>query len=111
MDSPVYDCSDYTDVPLLDAAAVLGEDGTLTLFAVNRDMKEDIELTCDLRAFGRLRPEEHILLHHDDVKAVNTETDPDNVKPKKGMNGRMDDGTFTVTVPALSWNVIRLVRD
>ncbi len=110
VDSPVYDCSDYTDVPLLDATAVLEDNGSVTLFAVNRDMKEDIELTCDLRAFGKLRPEEHILLHHDDVKAVNTEADPDNVRPVKGTNGRMDDGTFTVTVPALSWNVIRLVR-
>ncbi len=111
VDSPTYDCSDYSGVPLLDATAVLQEDGSLTLFAVNRDMEDDILLTCDLRAFGKLRPEEHILLHHDDVKAVNTETDPDNVQPMKGMNGRMDGGTFTVTVPALSWNVIRLVRE
>ena len=111
VDSPSYDCSDYTDVPLLDATAVLEDDGSLTLFAVNRDMKEDILLTCDLRAFGALRPEEHILLHHDDVKAVNTETDPDNVKPVKGMNGKMDKGMLTVMVPALSWNVIRLVKE
>lgn len=111
VDSPTYDCSDYSGVPLLDATAVLQEDGSLTLFAVNRDMEDDILLTCDLRAFGKLRPEEYILLHHDDVKAVNTETDPDNVKPMKGMNGKMDGGTFTVTVPALSWNVIRLVRE
>ena len=71
VDSPTYDCSDYSGVPLLDATAVLQEDGSLTLFAVNRDMEDDILLTCDLRAFGKL----------------------------------------TVTVPALSWNVIRLVRE
>lgn len=111
VDSPVYDCSDYTDVPLLDATAVLGDDSTVTLFAVNRDMKEDIQLTCDLRAFGKLRPAEHILLHHDDVKAVNTEANPDNVKPMKGMNGKMDDGRLTVMIPALSWNVIRLSKE
>jgi len=111
VDSPSYDCSDYTDVPSLDATAVLEDDGSLTLFAVNRDMKEDIRLTCDLRAFGALRPEEHILLHHDDVKAVNTEADPDNVKPVKGMNGKIDKGMLTVMIPALSWNVIRLVKE
>ena len=111
VESPTYDCSDYTDVPLLDATAVLGDDGSVTLFAVNRDMKEDIELTCDLRAFGKLANAEHILLHHDDVKAVNTESNPDNVLPVKGRHGKMDDGRLTVTIPALSWNVIRLTRE
>lgn len=106
--SPVYDCKDYEKVPLTDAAAVLGDDGTLTIFALNRSMEDDISLTADLRAFGPLKPLEHIVLHHDDVKAVNTETDPDRVKPAKGRNGTMDGGKMTVKLPALSWNVIRL---
>ena len=106
--SPVYDCSDYSDVPLLDATAVMNDDGSVTIFAVNRDLKEDIELTCDLRAFGDLKPFEHIILHHDDVKATNTEDEPDKVTPFTGENGRMDGGKLTVRVTALSWNVIRL---
>lgn len=106
--SPVYDCSDYSDVPLLDSTAVLHDDGSLTLFAVNRDMKDDILLDCDLRAFGDLRPVEHIVLHNDDVKAVNTEDDPNKVHPYTSENGQMDSGKFTVRIPALSWNVIRL---
>ena len=106
--SPVYDCKDYEKVPLVDAAGVLGEDGGLTIFAVNRSMEEDITLTCDLRAFGALNPLEHIVLHHDDVKAVNTEKDPDQVRPVKSRNGKMDGGRMTVKLPALSWNVIRL---
>ena len=106
--SPVYDCKDYEKVPLTDAAAVLGDDGTLTIFALNRSMEDDISLTADLRAFGPLKPLEHIVLHHDDVKAVNTEADPDRVKPAKGRNGTMDGGKMTVKLPALSWNVIRL---
>ena len=39
---------------------------------------------------------------------VNTESDPDRVKPAKGRNGTMDGGKMTVKLPALSWNVIRL---
>ena len=105
--SPTYDCSDYTDVPLLDATATLGEDGSLTIFAVNRDLTEDIHLTCDLRAFGKLQPAEHLLLHHPDVKAVNTEENPDNVKPVAGQHGTLEGGHFEMRVPALSWNVIR----
>ena len=45
---------------------------------------------------------------YDDVKAVNTENNPDEVKPVKGRNGKMDGGSMTVKLPALSWNVIRL---
>lgn len=108
LDSPKYDCSDYTDVPLVDATATLGDDGSVTIFAVNRDLKDDIALEADLRAFGDLRVLEHIVLHHDDVKAVNTEKAPDNVAPRAGKGGTMDRGRLEVVLPSLSWNVIRL---
>ena len=105
--SPVYDCKDYERVPLVDAAATLGDDGSLTVFAINRSMDEDIELDFDLRAFGDLKAQEHIVLHHDDVKAVNTEANPDNVKPAQGTPVKIDEGKASVVLPALSWNVIR----
>ncbi|MBQ9251890.1 MAG: alpha-N-arabinofuranosidase [Clostridia bacterium] len=107
-ESPVYDCADYEGVPYMDTSATLSEDGSLTIFAVNRDPEEELELSADLRDFGDLRVKEHILLHHDDVKAVNTEEHPDNVAPVAGDTGRMDGGKLTITLPALSWNVIRL---
>ncbi len=110
VNSPVYDCSDYERVPLVDAAATLADDGSVTIFAVNRDMQEGIELACDLRAFGDLKIAEHIVLHHDDVKAVNTETAPDTVAPKQGNGGTIDGGRMSVVLPSLSWNVIRLVK-
>ena len=109
--SPVYDCRDYEKVPLVDAASVLGDDGSLTIFAVNRDLRDAIPLECDLRAFGKMKIAEHIVLHHDDVKAVNTEEHPDEVAPKKGRGGKAEDGKATVRLPALSWNVIRLVKE
>ena len=110
VDSPVYDCSDYDAVPLVDATATLADDGSITLFAVNRDLNEDIELSADLRAFGDLRVAEHIVLHHDDLKAVNTEDAPDTVSPAQGAPGTLDGGRLSVVLPRLSWNVIRLVR-
>ena len=105
--SPVYDCKDFEGVPLVDAAATLGEDGSLTVFAINRGMDEDIELSMDLRAFGSLKAAEHIVLHHDDVKAVNTEANPDNVKPAPGAPAAVDGGRASVILPALSWNVLK----
>ncbi|MBO4360779.1 MAG: alpha-N-arabinofuranosidase [Eubacteriaceae bacterium] len=109
-DSPVYDCSDYENVPLIDATATLSDDGDVTLLCVNRDMKEDFELTVDLRSFGQMRMEEHIMMHHDDVKAVNTEEDPRNVYPAAGPGGKIDEGKAVIRIPALSWNVIRFKK-
>ncbi|MDO5435622.1 MAG: alpha-N-arabinofuranosidase [Clostridia bacterium] len=110
VNSPVYDCRDYEKVPYIEATATMDDAGNVTIFAVNRDSEDDIEFSCDLRAFGELKTGEHILLHHDDVKAVNTESDPDNVKPVSGKGGKLDGGMFTVVLPKLSWNVIRLVK-
>jgi len=53
---------------------------------------------------------EHSVLHHDDVHAVNTEAAPDTVVPVKGDGGALDGGRLQITLPALSWNVIRLTK-
>ena len=108
--SPAYDCSEYRNVPYLDAAAVLHEDGGVTVFCVNRSEEEDISLELDFRAFGELSLAEHILLHHPDVQAVNTADDPDRVRPEPGPGGTFEGGRGRVTVPALSWNVLRFVQ-
>ena len=105
--SPVYDCSDYEGVPTVDTAATMGDDGSVTVFCVNRDLTEDCLLDLDLRSFGALEMEEHIVLHHDDVKAVNTEECPDRVVPVTVQNAKTDGGRTQVTLPALSWNVLR----
>ena len=108
--SPVYDGKRYTGVPLVDAAATMDDDGNVTLFFVNKDMAEDIEMSVDLRDFGTFTKVEHSLLHHDDVKAVNTEEDPDNVSPRQGKGGKLDEGRFTIVLPSQSWNVVRLTK-
>ncbi|MDO4357664.1 MAG: alpha-N-arabinofuranosidase, partial [Clostridia bacterium] len=62
------------------------------------------------RAFGDMKVDEHILLIHDDVKAVNTEENPNNVAPVKGPGGIFEDGKLKIWLPKLSWNVIRLAQ-
>ncbi len=108
--SPVYDCKAYEAVPTIDATATVDDDGTVTVFCVNRDLKEDCLLSLDLRSFGDLRLKEHILLHHDDVHAVNTEEHPDTVRPTAGPGGKIDGGKAEICLPALSWNVVRFER-
>lgn len=105
--SEKFDTKHYTDVPVVDAAAVMDDDGNVTIFAVNRDLKEDVELTCDLRSFGSFRQINHSVLHHDDVKATNTEDHPDTVLPHE-IPAKLDGNPLVL--PAASWNVIRLTR-
>ncbi len=98
-----HDTSHFTDVPDADAAAVLNDDGTVTLFAVNR-ADEDMELTCDLRAFGDLRVLSHSAMHHDDMKAINTEADPYQVVPK---DLAPEKDATKILLGKKSWNVVR----
>ncbi|NLB90260.1 MAG: alpha-N-arabinofuranosidase [Clostridiales bacterium] len=110
VDTPVYDCEDYEGVPELDATATLADDGSVNIFAVNRSMEEDIELTVDLRSFEGLSSITHHLLTHHDVKAINTEENPKNVHPVVIQNGKLDNGILTINVPKLSWNTIRVTK-
>ncbi len=107
INSPLYSTSEFDDVPLLDASAVLGDEDTLTIFAVNRSFENDILLKCDLRAFQNLELEEHIVLHHDNVKAINTEDAPNTVVPVIRKDCRSENGNIFVQIPALSWNVLK----
>ena len=111
IEAPVYSTTDFDDVPLVDAAGVLGDDGSLNIFLLNRSLDNNIELSCDLRAFGDIRFKENIVLHHDNVKAVNTENNPDEVAPVVRQTCRSDNGRFSILVPALSWNVLRFSAD
>ena len=104
---PSYACQDHDQVPYIDAVATLEDDGSVSVFCVNRDMEEDFQLDIDLSSFGPLSIKEHIVLHHDDVKAINTEEHPDNVSPVAGPGGTMENGRASIHIPALSWNVIR----
>lgn len=105
--SEKYSTKEYDDVPLIDSAAVLGDDDLLTIFILNRCVDHPVEMTCDLRAFDSIKCEEHILLHHQDVNAINSEQNPDEVTPRTIRDWKEDQGKFTVDLLPLSWNVLR----
>ena len=42
-----------------------------------------MEVSCDLRQFEKYKIVEHIVLNNDDLQAVNTEAQPENVVPVK----------------------------
>lgn len=109
--TPKYDTKDFNDVPVLESAAVYNEEKEeLTIFAINKDMTDDLALECDLRNFPGYKVVEHIVLKHNDVKAVNTEMNPFNVVPNRNGDAKVDDGIVTTKLQSLSWNVIRLAK-
>ena len=110
VDSPVYSCEDFENVPYIDSVATVDDSGEVTVFIVNRDMTEDYEVEVDLRSFGDLSPDGHIYMHSDDVKAVNTEESPFNVTPSEGAAPEIHEGKALVRVPHLSWNVVRFKK-
>ena len=109
--APVYEARQYGDTPYLDCVAVNDEDAEeLTVFAVNKDLEEDMLVTLELRQFPRYSVKEHIVLHDPDLKAVNTESDPDRIRPRRAGAAAISDGVLTVELKSKSWNVIRLGR-
>lgn len=107
--SPKYDSKDFTDVPYLEAISVYNEEqGFVTIFAVNRHLEETMELNVDLRSFGDASLIEHIVLESEDLKAVNTKSNPRNVVPHARGRSSVDNGKVQAMLNKASWNVIRL---
>ena len=107
--TPVYESKTYGETPYLDGVLVWREEEEeLVLFAVNKCLDEDMELICDLRQFAGYQLEEHVVLSHEDMKAVNTETHPWEVTPQKGTGIKIKDGKLTGVLGKHSWNMIRL---
>lgn len=84
------------------------EKDELTIFAVNRNLKEDVELTTDVRSFEGYHVLEHIVMENEDLKAANSLAE-EKVYPVNGDNrSRMEDGFIISLLKKASWNVIRL---
>jgi alpha-N-arabinofuranosidase len=80
----------------------------VTLFAVNRNAREELVIEGKLAGFDGYRVREHIVLAHADPKAANTKANPANVTPRSISTTSVDKGVLRAVLPRLSWNVIRL---
>jgi alpha-N-arabinofuranosidase len=103
-----YDSREYSDIPYLETVAVHdGAAETLTIFAVNRNLTEGLDLEADIYGFEAYRFIEHSALHNPDLKAVNS-AQGEKVKPAAAAPGALDGSALRITLPPASWNVIRL---
>lgn len=106
--SPLYDTKEYGAVNSIESIAIFNEEEEeLTIFALNRDVEDKINLNIDMRNFKDYRLIKHIALTNNDIKAVNTEINPLNVIPYNSGKTYMVGDKATSELDNLSWNVIR----
>jgi alpha-N-arabinofuranosidase len=96
------------DTPYLKASVVADDKGGLVLFLLNRDLEQGVEVSVDARNFGNLKLKAAEELRDDDLKAINTKTDPLRVKPNDLKDVRIAGGKITIALKPASWNVIQL---
>ena len=92
----------------LKLSAVAQEDGSLTLFALNRDVDQEMTALVDLQGFGRLTLAEATVLTDSDLKAVNTKAAPMRVKPVRLGGVVVGSKTVRMELPPASWSVVNL---
>ena len=95
-------------MPYLKLAAVHTEDGGVSLFALNRDLRQTLRLRAEIRGLGALRVIDAQTLHDGDLKAANTREQPDRIKPAPLDGVAVEGGTVAAELPPASWTIIRL---
>jgi alpha-L-arabinofuranosidase len=121
IDAPTYAASYYDPrgaeehrfalpaVPYLKLAAVRDDGaGSLTLFALNRSLDEELPLEVTARGFTGLVLARALTLHDRDLDAANTKDDPLRIRPLPLVDVAVEGDRLRATLPPASWNVIRL---
>ena len=108
----VTDCEAYTSkdkftVPYVDASVIdNAEARELTVFAVNRSLDEDMELSLTLGGYESAEIISHTELYSDDLKCENS-AEVQNVKPAQREITAAKGEQQTVTLKKHSWNMIK----
>ena len=109
LSSPTYEDATFGSVTYLESVAIWNPDQEkLTVFAVNRNLEQELALLGDLRDFDDYRITQHSVLRNENLKATNSFDQPDNVKPVHQVGAKSDDGRLSAVLPPASWNVIIL---
>ncbi len=108
INTPVHDTAQHENVTDIESVAVYNEEkDELTIFAVNRNINEDIQVTTDVRGMKGYQVKEHIVLENNDIKLCNG-AGQELVFPKTVNQSTLEGGFMTSMLHKASWNVIRL---
>ena len=80
----------------------------VSLFLLNRDLKQDIGVNLDIRGFGRFTVTEAQELRHADLKTVNSKAEPNKIAPAPLEEISVDGSKVRVGLKPASWNVVHL---
>jgi alpha-N-arabinofuranosidase len=106
---PINDYYDIPAAPYLKLSAVHDDKaGTLTLFALNRSLNEEMPLTVAAAGFPNLAVKQALQLCDPDLKAVNSKAQPDRIAPKPLAKVKATGEKLEAALPPASWNVIQL---
>ncbi len=109
VESPTYANEKYGQVPFVDSVAIYNDEAEeLVILAVNKSLEEDLAFSMDLRQFADYRVIEHTTIHDEDLYAVNTEAEPDRIRPAADGDAAIAHGALNATLRHKSWNLIRL---
>jgi alpha-N-arabinofuranosidase len=110
IDAPARSGRVHPEMKLLVASATHDPaSGRVSVFALNRELREEQDLTVELRGFGsNLQLQNAVELHHDNLKACNTESAPDAVMPRPHRNALLESGCLRARLKPGSWNVFVL---
>lgn len=110
VDGPGHETLEHGVVDDVVSVAVYNEEAEeVTIFAVNRNLNEDLELCADVRSFEDYRLEEQLVMVCDDLKAENSALG-EKVFPRSVREVQIEDGMLRGCLKKASWNVIRLKK-
>ena len=98
--------AEYGNVPYIETSVIHNEDKKeIIIFAVNRSLNDDMDVTITLDNFGECTHAEHVQLYSDDLKATNSaeceKITPDYVKTSGDLGC-----LHQVTLKKHSWNML-----
>ena len=79
-----------------------------TLFALNRSLREPLQIDVALRAFTKLSVINAVELCHDNLQAINSRERPSAVAPAPLSGVSLSNERLGATLKPASWNVIQL---
>ena len=102
-ESEEYKKNNFGNIPYVDSSVTMSEDKeTISVFLVNRSLDEEVEV--DLEGFDGYKILSHVELTHDDLKAINTIDNPEEVVAKeKSISDK-------VVLSSKSWSMIKFSK-
>ena len=108
MSSPKHGTKRHGEVTDIESVVVYHEEtDEITIFAVNRNLEEDVRMATDMRGMPGYQVLEHIVLANQDLKAVNG-PGMERVIPQVAEQSKIEGSMLESMLYKASWNVIRL---